>query len=162
MAAAAVPPPRRRDTTTPWRVPAPDERRSRRLDRDDGHRCPAGALAYPDNALALAGPVLRQPQIAAVFLMVGRLAIAAEVGRVGLALGSLTTQEMPCLLGLQAFPKLVQQHEGDLVVAPDFAGQLKSRQTLDRIDEQEDREQQIAETHLAVGQDRSGGDAELV
>src|SRR4051794_110718 len=94
--------------------------------------------------------------------MVGRLAIASEVGGVGLALGSLTAQEMPGLLGLQALPKLVQQHEGDLVVAADFAGQLKSRQALDRIDEQEDRQQQIAEAHLAVGQDRSGGDAELV
>jgi hypothetical protein len=87
-------------------------------------------LAHHDDALALAGPVLRQPQIAAVLLMIGRLAVASEVGGVSFALNSFTAQKMPGLLGLQAFPKLVQQHEGDLVVAADFAGQLKSRQAL--------------------------------
>src|SRR3954468_864184 len=39
----------------------PDEGRSCRLAWDDGCRCSAGALAYHDNALVLAGPVLRQP-----------------------------------------------------------------------------------------------------
>jgi hypothetical protein len=92
---------------------APHEGRSRRLAGDDGHRCPAGALAYHDNSLTLAGPVLRQPQITAVLLMIGRLAIAAEVGGVGLALGSLAAKKMPGLLGLQALLKSVQQHEGD-------------------------------------------------
>jgi hypothetical protein len=68
---------------------------------------------------------------------------------------------MPRLFGLQAPSKLARQHEGDLATA-DFAGQLNSRQILDRVDEQEDRREQLAEAHLAVGQVRSGGDAERV
>jgi hypothetical protein len=43
--------------------------------------------------------------------MIGRLAVAAGVGGVGLALGSLATQGPLCLFGFQALPQLVQQHE---------------------------------------------------
>ena len=118
------------------------------------------ALAQGDHDAALAGLVLAQAAVLAVFLAVLRADVTAEIGAVDL---DVAVQDVAGLdLLRHRLAQLVGQDEGGLVLAIQIAAELHHADALGGVHDDADRGQQVHEVHLAAGEDRAAGDAELV
>ena len=139
------------------------------LGADRGHRSRLGAehegqrlaapLAHYHDDLALSGLVLGLAAINAVGLLIGGLHVAAEVGTIDL---DLTGQGALVTVGRDGFADLMGEDEGRLVLAIQIAGELEGAVALGAVGEDRDGEQDVADRHLAGGEDGAARDAELM
>lgn len=60
------------------------------------------------------------------------------------------------------FPELVGEDEGGPIVTMEVAAQTKSRVSVRAVHEYRNRHQNVAQRHLAVGEDRPGGERKLM
>lgn len=119
----------------------------------------AFALAHDDDDAALAVLIDRKAAIAAVFLVVGRLHVTAEIGAVDF--------DFPA--GFQRIDfrshrlaDFVGHDVGRLVLAVEIARELQGAMALCAVDEDGDRQKVSRDRKLAAREDSAGRDAELM
>ena len=119
---------------------------------------PAAALAGDNDGLALGRD--SEATILAVRLDVLRLGVATEVSPVHLD----HTQQRATghLLGADRLAELMSQDERRFVLDVEIAAELQGGDALDRVDEDRDGGEIVADSELAAGEDGSAGDAELL
>jgi hypothetical protein len=108
---------------------------------DRGER-PSAALTCYNNRLTLAGLFLGQPPVLPLGLHVLLFGFAAEVGAVNFDRAG---QDDVAASGADRLTNLVSHYERGFVLDIQIATKLKGRQTLDRVDEDGDRGQIIAD-----------------
>ena len=117
------------------------------------------ALAHDDDDAALAVLVDRKATVAAVFLVVRRLHVTAEIGAVHLDFAA----------GLhrldfrrEGFADFVGENESRLVLHVQFAGELQGAMTLHAVYEDRDGQEIVANRELTACEDRPAGHAVLM
>ena len=119
---------------------------------------PAVPLTGHDDGLALGRDA--QAAILAVCLDVLWLGVASEIGAVHLDhAGQRATAH---LLSGDRLAELVSQDEGSFVLHVEVAAELQGRDALDRVHENRDSGEIVADRELAAGEDGAAGDAELL
>src|SRR5690606_33905668 len=116
------------------------------------------ALAKRDHDAALAGLVFGKTTVDTIFGKVRRADMAAEVCAVDL---DFAVQLVVGNLSGQSLAQLVSQNERRLILDVQIAAELQGAEALNGVDEDADGSDQINERHLARGEDRPAGDAEL-
>jgi hypothetical protein len=115
-----------------------------------------------DDDLALAGLVLPQTAIPPVLAMVCRLDVTAKIAAVDLRALALAADRAQADFGRHRFPDLVREHESRLVLRPEIAGERQHAVALDLIREDRDRHQVRPQRHLMEGEQRPGGNVEIL
>ena len=110
---------RRRSLSRAARVP--QSYGPKRLGLEHERKRAAAALAHDDDNAALAGLILQQAAVYAVFLVVRRSDVAAKIRAVDL---DLALNGRVGFLGRHSFADFVRQNEGRLVLAVQIAAQL--------------------------------------
>ncbi len=119
----------------------------------------APALAHDDDDAALAVLVDRKATVAAVFLVVGRLHVTAEISAIDLDFAAGLHR---LDFGREGFANFVGENEGRLVLHVQFAGKLKGAVAFHAVHEDRDGEQIIANGELAAREDRPARHAVLM
>lgn len=111
----------------------------------------AYALAHDDDDAALAVLIDRKAAVAAVFLVISRLHVTAEIGAI----------DFDFAAGFQRLdfrrhrlPDFVGHDVGRLVLAIEVARELQSAMSLRAVDEDRDRQKVSRDRKLAAGEDR--------
>ena len=118
-------------------------------------KSPAAAITFTEDrhTLTLARPVRYASAILTQRPIVSRADVTTEVGPVDL---DLATESSSVLVGRDRLAELVRPHECGLVGHLKFLAHANGTETLRRIDEVSDQQEQIAIGQLAAGEDRAG------
>lgn len=139
-----------------------DEGQGGALGAEHGGDRLAAALADDDDALALAGLVLREAPVAAVLLVVGGLGVAAEVPAIDLDGLAFTADRAALQLDGHGLAQLVQQHEGALVGDAEIARESERGLALHLVHEHGNGGQVGPQRQLVRGEQRARRDREIL
>ena len=128
---------------------------------DDERQGPAVALAGHGNHLALAGLILRRAAIDALRFFVGLLDVAAKICAVNFDCAGEFGLVGIVYLRAHRLAQLVRDNEGRLVLHVEIPAELQRRNALDRVDEDRDGAEIVADRQLAAMKERAARHAEL-
>src|SRR5579871_5585822 len=122
----------------------------------------AVTLTDDNDRLTLAGLVERKATVAAVFAMVGRLHITAEVAAVDFRRLAFAADGPALQFLCHCFAHFVRENEGALVREAEIAGERQSGLALHFITEDRNRREIVTEWALVAGEQRAGRDREIL
>ena len=143
-----------------WHKPPHRGDRVAFLPEDEGER-PSGTLAHDDYDLPLAGLRFGGAPINTLLGFILGFDVAAEIGAVDF-LVAWAIQGRGRLIVADQLTQFVRENEGGLVLASEIAAQLRGAVALRAVHEDGDRQEIVAERALAISEDGSGRDRELM
>lgn len=129
---------------------------------EHGRNGVAAPLANDNHHLALAGLVLSETAVLAIFLEVGGLHVATEIAAINLGLFALPADNAALEFVRHGFAELVQEDEGALVGNAQITAQCQGALALHFVAEDRDGRQIAAQGHLVAGEQRPAGKGEVL
>ena len=133
-----------------------------RFGAEHGRERVAAALADDDDDLALAVLIASEAAVPAILFQIGGLHVAAEIAAIDFRDLAFAAEHAALHFGGHRFAHLVQQHESGLVGDAQIAAHGERRLAFHLVAEDRDGREIGAQRQLVAGEQRPGGDAEIL